>query len=152
MNTTLAVGQAPSDGFVAWRAYCRANPDLPIGPIMRRSTPMLSDAEVAAYEAPFPDIGYKAGVRAFPELVMTDPAMPGVAESRAAMEFWSTRWSGQTFMAVGAADPVLGPEVMAVLRRTIRGCPEPMVITEGGHFLQEWGGPIAEAALKAFGD
>ncbi len=152
MNTTLAVGQAPSDGFVAWRAYCRANPDLPIGPIMRRSTPMLSDAEVAAYEAPFPDIGYKAGVRAFPELVMTDPAMPGVAESRAAMEFWSTRWSGQTFMAVGAADPVLGPEVMAALRRTIRGCPEPMVITEGGHFLQEWGGPIAEAALKAFGD
>jgi pimeloyl-ACP methyl ester carboxylesterase len=76
--------------------------------------------------------------------------MPGVAESRAAAAFWSQNWSGPTFMAVGAADPVLGPPVMAALRATIRGCPEPMVIAEAGHFVQEWGGPIAEATLKAF--
>ena len=25
-----------------------------------------------------------------------------------------------------------------------------MVVEEGGHFVQEWGGPIAEAALKYF--
>jgi pimeloyl-ACP methyl ester carboxylesterase len=150
MNTTLAVGDAPSDGFVAWRAYCRANPDLAVGALMKRSTPMLSEAEVAAYDAPFPDVGFKAGVRAFPELVMTEPGMPGVAESRAAARFWSQTWSGPTFMAVGAADPVLGPPVMAALRATIRGCPEPMVIADGGHFLQEWGGPIAEAAVSAF--
>jgi hypothetical protein len=53
-------------------------------------------------------------------------------------------------MAVGAADPVLGPPVMAALRATIRGCPEPMLIADGGHFLQEWGEPIAVAALEAF--
>ncbi|HEY2482464.1 MAG TPA: haloalkane dehalogenase [Caulobacteraceae bacterium] len=150
MNTALAVGAAPSEGFVAWRTYCRANPDLPVGTLMKRSTPMLTEAEVAAYEAPFPDVRYKAGVRAFPELVMTEPDMPGVAESRAAAAFWSQNWSGPTFMAVGAADPVLGPPVMAALRATIRGCPEPMVIAEAGHFVQEWGGPIAEATLKAF--
>ncbi len=150
MNTTLAVGAAPSEGFVAWRAYCRANPDLPVGALMKRSTPGLSEAEVAAYDAPFPDVRFKAGVRAFPELVMTDPAMPGVAESLAAADFWSRRWSGPTFMAVGAADPVLGPPVMAALRAGIRGCPEPMMIAEGGHLQQEWGGPIAAVALKAF--
>jgi pimeloyl-ACP methyl ester carboxylesterase len=150
MNTALAVGAAPSEGFVAWRAYCRANPDLPVGALMKRSTPMLSEAEVAAYEAPFPDVRYKAGVMAFPELVMTEPDMPGVAESRAAAAFWSQEWSGPTFMVVGAADPVLGPPVMAALRATIRGCPEPMVIAGAGHFVQEWGRPIAEAALKAF--
>jgi haloalkane dehalogenase len=55
-------------------------------------------------------------------------------------------------MAIGAADPVLSPPVMHDLRSKIRGCPEPMVIADGGHFLQEWGEPIARAALKAFNE
>ena len=86
---------------------------------------------------------YKAGVRAFPQLVMTDPAMPGVPESRAALKFWSEQWNGQAFMAIGAADPVLGVEVMRKLHALIRGCGEPLVIADGGHFLQEWGADIA---------
>ena len=55
-------------------------------------------------------------------------------------------------MAVGGADPVLGPPAMEKLRAQIRGCPEPMLIEEAGHFVQEWGEPIARAALKAFGE
>ena len=151
MNTTLAIGQPPSDGFLAWRAYAKANPDLPVGALFGRGNPHLTAAEIAAYDAPYPDISYKAGVRAFPERVMTDPGMEGVSESRAALEFWSKTWTGQSFMAVGCADAVLGPPVMEVLRSQIRGCPEPMLIPEAGHFVQEWGGPIAQAALKAFG-
>lgn len=53
-------------------------------------------------------------------------------------------------MAVGLADPVLGGPVMARLRETIRGCPPPLEIAEGGHFVQEWGEPVARAALAAF--
>jgi hypothetical protein len=48
-------------------------------------------------------------------------------------------------------DPVLGPPVMAALRQTIRGCPAPLEIPEGGHFVQEWGEEIARVALRAFG-
>lgn len=72
MNTGLAVGTAPSPGFVAWRAYAASHPDLAVGPLIKRGTPHLTDAEVAAYDAPFPDVRYKAGVRAFPQLVMTE--------------------------------------------------------------------------------
>lgn len=150
MNTGLAVGTAPSPGFVAWRAYAASHPDLAVGPLIKRGTPHLTDAEVAAYDAPFPDVRYKAGVRAFPQLVMTDPSMPGVAESRAAIEFWSEQWNGQAFMAIGAADPVLGVEGMRKLHALIRGCSEPLVIADGGHFLQEWGGDIAVKALDYF--
>ncbi|MFL9991917.1 haloalkane dehalogenase [Paraburkholderia sediminicola] len=150
MNTTIAVGRSPSDGFLAWRDYNRANPDLAVGRLLKRSTGVLSESEVAAYDAPFPDVRYKAGVRAFPELVMTDPAMPGVAEGLKAVRFWSTSWSGPTFMAIGATDPVLGLPVMDELRGVVRGCPEPMIVAHGGHFIPEWGGPIARAALKAF--
>jgi pimeloyl-ACP methyl ester carboxylesterase len=54
-------------------------------------------------------------------------------------------------MAVGAQDPVLGLQQMQALRRQIRNCPEPMIIPNGGHFVQEWGDEIASAALAAFG-
>ena len=46
-------------------------------------------------------------------------------------------------------DPVLGPPAMRYLRKQIRGCPPPIEIADGGHFLQEWGEPIARAALAA---
>jgi hypothetical protein len=141
---------SPGDGFNAWKAYAAANPDMNVGALLKRATPMLSEGEVAAYNAPYPDVRYKAGVRRFPQLVMVSPEMEGVDVSRRAAAFLSTKWEGQSFMAIGMADPVLGPPVMHNLRKTIRNCPEPMEIKDGGHFLQEWGEPIAEAAIKAF--
>ncbi len=53
-------------------------------------------------------------------------------------------------MAVGMKDPVLGPPVMTRLRTRIRNCPPPMEVADAGHFVQEWGEPVAVAALKAF--
>ena len=53
-------------------------------------------------------------------------------------------------MAVGMQDPVLGPPAMRALARTIRGCPPPMEVADGGHFVQEWGADIARAALDHF--
>jgi len=151
MNTGLGVGKSPGEGFEAWRAWVAANPDLDVARLMRRSTPSLSAAEAQAYAAPFPDVRYKAGVRRFPELVQTRPDMPGVQTSLDAASFLSTAWHGQTFMAIGLQDPVLGEPVMRALRKTIRGCPEPVLVPEAGHFVQEWGEPIARAALDQFG-
>ncbi len=151
MNTTLPLGQSASSGFDAWKAFVAANPDLAVGRLMKRSTAGLGDDEAGAYDAPFPDATYKAGVRRFPELVMVEPGMQGIEISQRAVRFWSEQWAGQSFMAVGAQDPVLGLPVMAALRQQIRGCPEPMIIEEGGHFVQEWGAEIASAALQAFG-
>lgn len=152
MNTAIAVGQSPGAGFDAWRAYNRSQPDMDIASLMKRGTSVLNDAEAAAYAAPFPDITYKGGVRRFPELVMTDPEMEGVQTSIAATEWWKTQWTGQSFMAVGAQDPVLGPNQMEALRANIAGCPPPMMVEDGGHFVQEWGEEIARAALKSWGD
>ena len=151
MNTALATGVKPSDGFMAWRAYVASNPDLAVGKLMARSCPHLSAAEAAAYDAPFPDQSYKAGVRRFPEMVMTDPDMEGVETSKQAAKFWREDWSGDSFMAIGAQDPVLGEAVMLRMRELIRGCPEPMVVQEAGHFVQEWGEEVAKAALAHFG-
>jgi haloalkane dehalogenase len=149
MNTTLARGASPGKGFDDWKAFMRTRPDLDVAMLMKRGTPLLSDAEAAAYGAPFPDQRYKAGVRRFPELVMVSPEMDGAELSRQAAHWLRTEWSGQTFMAVGMKDPVLGPAVMAELRTQIRNCPPPLEVHDGGHFLQEWGEQIAPAALRA---
>lgn len=152
MNTAIAVGLSPGEGFEAWRAYNRTQPDMDVAALMKRSTPILSDAEAAAYGAPFVDVTYKAGVRRFPDMVMTDPDMEGVEISKRASKWWRDEWTGKSFMAVGAQDPVLGPNQMSTLRANIKGCPEPMMIDDGGHFVQEWGEPIARAALAQWGD
>jgi len=53
-------------------------------------------------------------------------------------------------MAIGMQDPVLGEPVMLQLQQTILGCPEPIRVLEGGHFLQELGEPLAQAAVRFF--
>lgn len=151
MNTTLAVGASPSEGFNQWKAYARSQPDMDVSALMKRGTPVLSDAEAAAYGAPFPNVSFKAGVRRFPELVMVAPDMEGVDISTRAAAWWTSVWRGQSFMAIGAADPVLGLSVMTALREQIQGCPEPLVLPDAGHFVQEWGEPVARAALSSFG-
>ncbi len=143
MNTTLGTGDVPlSEGFIAWRAYVAKNPDLACHKLMARACPHLSATEAAAYEAPYPNAASKAGVRRFPQLVPEKPDDPGAAISRKARDWLQNSWKGETFMAVGAKDPVLGPPVMQQLRGWIRGCPEPVVIENGGHFLQEWGDEV----------
>jgi haloalkane dehalogenase/tRNA(adenine34) deaminase len=150
MNTALGTGQL-TDGFRAWRTFSNSQPDLAVGRLIRRGKPELSDAEAAAYDAPFPDARFKAALRAFPNLVPDGYDAPGAALSRDALAFWRERWAGETFMAIGLQDPVLGAPVMHALQRAIRNCPPPLEVAEGGHFLQEWGAPVAQAALRRFG-
>ncbi|EED31446.1 haloalkane dehalogenase [gamma proteobacterium NOR5-3] len=135
MNTGLGVGKSPSDGFIAWKNYALATPDLPVGELIARGTPHLTDAEIAAYDAPFPGPRYKAGAQVFPALVPISPEMEGVDVSLAAAEFWSREWTGKSFMAIGDADPVLGPAVMEDLRKLIAGCPPAMMVEGGGDTL-----------------
>ncbi len=152
MNTGLGTGRSAGPGFDAWKAFVAANPDFDIPKLMKRSVQGLTDAEAAAYDAPFPDRRYRAGVRRFPALVPVEPGMEGVDVSLRAKEFFQSQWRGQSFMAVGMQDPVLGPAVMQVLAKIIRGCPAPLELPEAGHFVQEHGAIVAERAMQAFGD
>ncbi len=151
MNTLLATGDLPlSPGFLGWREMCAKNPAFDIARLFARGNPQMSAEECAAYMAPYPDAGHRAATRAFPAMVPEFPDSDGAHVSREAREFWQSRWAGQTLMAIGAADPVLGLPAMKALQSTIRNCPEPMVLPEAGHFVQEHGQSIAAAAVRTF--
>ena len=150
MNTALATGETPpGPGFETWKAFNRSQPDLDVADLMKRVTPILSSEEAEAYAAPFPDVRYKAAVRAFPDMLPTTPDSPGAEISRAAKTWWQNSWTGKSFMAIGVQDQVVTPKGMEALQRVINNCPDPMRV-EGGHFIQEWGAKIAEEALKSF--
>jgi haloalkane dehalogenase len=151
MNTVLPVGTPLGPHYDEWRALVRKlSPDLPVGQLIRKITPQLTDQEVAAYDAPFPEVRFKAGARRFPELAMVEPQMDGVAEAEAALKFWSEEWSGSSFMAIGTKEADV--EAMHTLRGQIRGCPDPLIVAEADHFVPEWGEGVTRAALHSFGD
>ena len=151
MNTALGTGDAAlSPGFIAWRDWAAKNPDMSPGKLLARTCAHLSAAEAAAYDAPFPDIRHKAGVRRFPQLVPDRPDAPGAELSRRARDWWSNDWRGASCMALGMQDPVLGPPVMRAMQPLIRGCPAPIEVAAAGHFVPEWGASIAAQALAVF--
>jgi haloalkane dehalogenase len=151
MNTAFATGDTPlSKGFLDWRDWSNQHPDMAVGKLMGRTCPHLSAAECAAYDAPFPDARYKAGVRRFPNLVPDRPNMAGAAISRRARDWWRDQWQGKSLMAVGMKDPVLGAAVMQYVHRHIRDCPPAMELAQAGHFVPEWGEAIARRAVEVF--
>ena len=151
MNTTLATGDLPlSSGFLAWREMCAKNPGFDVARLLARGNPQLSASECAAYSAPFPDGGHRAALRAFPAMVPERRDDDGAAISRDARDFWRHRWQGQTLMAIGTRDPVLGEPVMRQLALSIRGCPEPILLPDAGHFVQEQGERLAQQACRHF--
>ena len=53
MNTAFPTGEHDlGPGFQMWKAYNRANPDMDLTALFHRGTPILSEAEAAAYAAP----------------------------------------------------------------------------------------------------
>lgn len=151
MNTALGTGDVPlTQGFQDWRVMCKQYPDFNIDRLFARGNPQMSAAECAAYMAPYPDGGYRAATRAFPPMVPDALDADGAAVSRLARDFWQNDWAGQTLMAVGAQDPVLGMQAMRGLQKFIKNCPDAMILDNAGHFVQEHGEVIAQRAVQIF--
>lgn len=149
MNTGLLMEPVTQPAFLEWKSDIVDPVELALDTFMKKYAPTLDDEEAYAYAAPFPDESYKAAVRKMPKMV-ANPEQACIEISSAAVPFWSTQWQGDTFMAVGMKDKMLGPVVMDHMQKLIKGCPEPMQVPEAGHFVQEFGKEVAEAALKHF--
>ena len=152
MNTIISTGEwEPTPGFIAFRDWINRIPDIQVGRLMKRAVPNLTTEEINAYDAPFPNQSYIAGVKRFPNLVPIKFDQPGARISRKARDWFQSNWNGESFMAIGMQDPVLGSPMMRLLRKMIPNCPNPLRLREAGHFVQEWGEIVANKSLEYFG-
>jgi haloalkane dehalogenase len=136
-NTGLPVGTGFSEAFNNWLNYSQSVPQLPIGAIVNGGTGRgLSSAEVAAYDAPFPDETFKEGARRFPALVPITPEHASVAENQAA---WAVleRFDKPFLAAFSDGDPVTRGGEAAFRSRVAGAKGQPLVTLKGGHMIQE---------------
>ncbi len=137
-NTALPDGSDLGEGFRQWRDFSQSRPDMEVGRVVARGvTRPLTPAEISAYDAPFPDVSYKAAVLTFPTLVPLGPDDAEAAENRQA---WSVleQFRKPFLTAFGDRDPVLG-HMDTVLQKRIPGarCQPHIRLERAGHFSQE---------------
>jgi haloalkane dehalogenase len=136
-NTGLPTGAGMTDGFKAWRDFSQNAPIMPIGMIINGGTVRnLTDAETAAYDAPYPDETYKEGARQFPILVPVAPEQDSVAENLAA---WTVlEGFGKPLLTAFSDGDAITRGGEAVFQDRVPGAKGQAHVTlSGGHFLQE---------------
>jgi haloalkane dehalogenase len=151
-NTGLPTGDQPMpDVWLRFREVVRTAPALSVSRLVQSGCQTrLSPEVLAAYEAPFPDTSYTAGVRAMPGLVPTTPDDPASEANRAAWLKLSA-WDKPFLVAFSDRDPITGG-MAPILERTVPGAAgiEHPVITGAGHFLQEDAGERLGSAIAEF--
>lgn len=137
-NTGLPVGTGWSPGFKAWLDFSQSVPQFPVGMIVNGGTTRdLTRAEIAAYDAPFPDERYKEGARQFPTLVPITPEHASVAENKAA---WAVleRFDKPVVTCFSDKDAVTQGGERVFIERVPGAAGQPhLIVAGGGHFLQE---------------
>jgi len=155
-NTLLPTCEEPPNGvapwpgeqIAAWVEYCRISTDLPVPEIIagvccERPAPEI----LAAYDAPFPDVSYKAATLAITGLVPVSVDRPGIAENLRAWEVLA-HFHKPFLTAFSDSDPSTKPWEEVFRRRVPGAASEPLIeIAHAGHFLQEEKGEELAAAL-----
>lgn len=139
-----------------WRQFydfVQRTADLPISFLVDGATlRSLTEAERAAYDAPYPSPAFKAGPRALPGLIPQELDAPGAAENRAAWKVLE-RWDKPFLTAFSDSDPITrGAERLFQERVPGAHGLEHATVAGAGHFLQEDAGPaLAHVVVDLIG-
>ncbi len=154
MNTTLPTGEVPlSLPFRLWKQFVELAPDLPIGRVIRMGLAhgsRLSNDEVAAYEAPFPDISYKGAAIELPLALPVQRDDPGAAEIRWTRDALA-QWHKPALVLFSDEDMLFSKDrrYFCSLIPTAKDQPE-IVVRNAGHFLHEEQGPAIAGHIADF--
>ena len=151
-NTGLPTGEGPiSEAFLNWQEFSQTTPVFDVSFLINSATTTeLTEAELAAYDAPFPDDTYKEGARIFPALVPTSPDDPAAPANQAAWEVLK-QWEKPFLTCSSDGDPVTAGGAEGFKKLVPGAAGQPHVIVEGAnHFFQEDAGPqLAQIIIDA---
>lgn len=150
-NGFLLAGQLPIPfAFRCWRALARFVPGLSASFFIKHGTrTKVPTAELAGYDAPFPDRRFQAGARAFIGLVPTTANDPAGDANRAAWEALG-HWHKPFLCVFGSGDPVFGNADQPLIAHVPGAVGQPHRRVDGGHFVQEDFGPELAALILAW--
>jgi haloalkane dehalogenase len=108
----------------------------------------LTDAEAAAYGAPFPSPAYQTAALVFPRLVPTRPDHPGAYDNRCASAILRTL-NLPVLLPWADGDPITAAWEEH-LRGIFQNVAPPLTIAGAGHFLQEDAGEEIAGHIRAW--
>jgi haloalkane dehalogenase len=149
MNTGLPLGGAPAEAFLKWRRFARRVDALDMPTLMRNSLKRrkLTDAEGAAYQAPFPSKEYQTCALKFPAMVPIRADQPGTFENKQALERLKML-DLPVLLPFGMEDPITAASE-PFLRSVFKNVAPPMPVAGAGHFIQEDAGEeVAELIVR----
>ncbi|KAI0562313.1 haloalkane dehalogenase [Gracilaria domingensis] len=149
-NTVLPDGTGIPN-FEVWRVQSQIIDPFDSGLIIQDfTTRNLTDAEIAAYNAPFPSELYLAGARQFPLIVPLTPTDVGIPRFLQVRETLKS-WTRPVLLQWGTADPILNKRFFDDFRQLIPGTDgQPHALyPEVNHFIQdEAGAYVADAMVR----
>ena len=150
LNTGVGVG-APSEQWLRFRELVRAVGDEFTASrlVQVACVTELADDVLRGYDAPFPTAEAKAGPRAFPELVPTEPDHPSAAAMLRVRDALA-RWEQPTLVLFSDSDRVFSPRHAELMAAHIPGALPAEIVAGGGHFLQEDRGEELAARIARF--
>ena len=136
-NTGLPLGEGESEFMKMWVGMMRGATDFPWQMLDGGMVRELTDAERAAYRAPFPDSRYEAGIIQFPLLIAVQSDNPGAPLNRAA---WPKLGAfAKPFLTLwGALDPVAKGSDVRLQGHVAGAKGQPHhTFEKASHFIQE---------------
>ena len=122
---------------MTWRKLSQRLSEFDLPAMMKQAVTnrVLTEAEAAAYGAPFPSVEYQTAALLWPRHVPIRPDHPGAYDNRVAIEVLRTLelpvllpWTeGDAITRAGES----------MFRTIFRNCAPPLNIRNAGHFIQE---------------
>jgi haloalkane dehalogenase len=154
MNTDCPTGEAEmAEAWYEFRDFVERVDELPIGMLIENACEReVSDAALAAYEAPFPEEELKAGAREWPDMVPRADGGDGGEITSAGREKLGD-WQKPAFVLFSADDPITraSRDPLRELIPTADEQPD-IWIDDAGHFLQEDAGEEIAREIVDFVD
>jgi len=148
MNTLIPTGEGLSKAFNTWRRFSQQSQEFDMTAMMSRAVKRsLTDAEIAAYAAPFPSKEYQTAALLFPRLVPNRIDHPGAYDNRVAVEILK-KLDLPVYLIFAEGDEIT-KSAEPILRSIFKNVEPPLNIPNAGHFIQEDAGEkVAEHICK----